>query len=84
MWFQYRAVALKIDALAVISGKNPVSAGLLQAAAQRSLLIAARGRAGGAGVLALSALRLAVGVSIDSCAIRRSGLVRSIALGAWH
>jgi hypothetical protein len=44
MGFQHGAVTLEIDALPVISGKHPVSARLLQAALEGSLLIARVGR----------------------------------------
>jgi hypothetical protein len=46
MWFQYRAVALQINALPIVRGKDPASTGLLQAAAHGCLLVAAGRRAG--------------------------------------
>src|SRR5438270_11392138 len=76
--FQQRAVALKINGLPVVGRKDPVAARLLQAAAQRTGLIASGGRAGCAGVLALP-----VRVSVDVRAIGGARFVRGVALASY-
>jgi len=46
MGLQNRAIALQIDTLSIVSGKDPVSAGLLQAAFHGSLLVTCAGWGG--------------------------------------
>src|SRR5437660_10091196 len=78
MWFQDGAVTLQIYGLPVVCGKNPVAAGLLQAAAQITGLIATV-CAGRGGILALC---LAIRIGIYIGAICSARLIGGISLAA--